>query len=361
LLESIDAKRVAHEEMVAEMINAMGQVAEPAMKIESDGVDEQGERWLALAGDCVERIKDIETGTVGYSVFSPPFASLYTYTDMPEDMGNCASDAEFFKHFEFLVPELRRVLIPGRLVSMHCMDLPSTKERDGVIGLRDFPGDLIRLFERHGFVMHSRVTIWKDPLVAMQRTKALGLIHKQLVKDSAMSRQGIADYIVTMRAPGVNPEPVSHGAGFDRYVGESHRVKMGFAEAGEPTAHKTDDPRTNKYGHEVWQRYASPVWFDIDPTDVLPFAGAREEKDERHICPLQLQVIERCIDLWSNPDDLVLSPFAGIGSEGYVSLRAGRRFVGIELKESYRRQQVIHLRSAEALGSGQDSLFTEVA
>lgn len=348
LLESIDRKRESHEQMVAQMVALMNQGIQCEDSAALATADAEGADWGLLAGDCVDRIKDIETGSVGYSIFSPPFASLYTYTDAPEDMGNCASDEEFFAHFEFLVPELLRVLKPGRLVSMHCMDLPSTKERDGVIALRDFPGEIIRLFERYGFVFHSRVTIWKDPLLAMQRTKALGLIHKQLVKDSAMSRQGIADYLITMRAPGVNLEPIQHGAGFDRYVGQD-----------EPLAGRTDDPKTNKYGHEVWQRYASPVWMDIDPTDVLPYKGARTERDERHICPLQLQVIERGIELWSNRGDLVLDPFNGVGSTGYRSLQAGRKYVGIELKQSYFDQAVRNLN--RVVSDSQGSLDLECA
>jgi hypothetical protein len=323
--------------------------AKDAEVVEVSGEDAGGKGWELLRGDCVERIKDIPDASIGYSVFSPPFASLYTYTDLPEDMGNSAGDSEFFEHFEFLVDELARVMMPGRLVSMHCMDLPSTLGRDGEIGLRDFPGELIRLFERHGFIFHSRVTIWKDPLVAMQRTKALGLIHKQLVKDSSMSRQGIADYVVTMRMDGKNPEPIAHGAGFIDYVGQD-----------DPGGVVTDDPKTNKRGHYIWQRYASPVWMDIDPTDVLQYRGARAEKDERHICPLQLGVIRRCIDLWSNPGDVVLDPFNGIGSTGHVALQEGRTYKGIELKESYFNQAVLNL--GQAVSKLQDGLdFGSVA
>jgi hypothetical protein len=223
-------------------------------------------------------------------------------------MGNTKGDDDFAEHFAFLVPELYRVTMPGRLLSFHCMNLPSSKERDGVIGLKDFRGDLIRVFKAAGWIYHSEVCIWKDPVTAMQRTKALGLLHKQIKKDSCMSRQGIADYLVTMRKPGDNPERVTH-------TNESFPVS-------------------------VWQRYASPVWMDIRPSNTLQKESAREDKDERHICPLQLDVIERAIELWTNPGDTVFSPFAGIGSEGYVAIKKGRRFAGVELKESYWKQAV---------------------
>jgi hypothetical protein len=230
-------------------------------------------------------------------------------------MGNCRNHDEFYQHFRYLVPEIFRALKPGRLVSFHCQNIPKMKERDGVIGITDFRGMLIRMFEESGFIFHSEVCIWKDPVIAMQRTKAIGLLYKQLRKDSAMSRQGIPDYLVTMRKPGINPEPIT----------------------------KTYD----SFPVDRWQRYASPVWMDIDPSDTLQREAARAHDDERHICPLQLQVIERAIELWTNPGDVVLSPFAGIGSEGYVSLQSGREFIGIELKESYYVQAVANLKAAE--------------
>jgi DNA modification methylase len=265
--------------------------------------DRHGEGWTMLLGDCVERIKEIESGTIGFSVFSPPFASLYTYSNSDRDMGNSKTDEEFAAHFRYLVDELYRVIMPGRLVSFHCMNLPTSKERDGFIGIKDFRGDLIRMFQDAGFIYHSEVTIWKDPVTAMQRTKAIGLLNKQKNKDSTISRQGIPDYLVTMRKPGDNPEPVTH----------------------------TNDD----FPISVWQKYASPVWMDINPSNTLQYRAARENSDERHICPLQLDVIERAIKLWSNPGDTVLSPFGGIGSEGYVAIKDGRKFIGIELKKSY--------------------------
>jgi DNA modification methylase len=308
---------------------------------------ERGNGFLALHGDCVQAIAQLPAQSIDYSIFSPPFASLYTYSDSEMDMGNCKTHKEFFEHFDFLVIELSRVMKPGRLISFHCMNLPTSKERDGYIGITDFRGELIRAFQRQGFVFHSEVCIWKDPVTAMQRTKALGLLHKQVIKDSSMSRQGIADYLVTMRMPGQNLEPIA-GA-FDRYVG-TDEPKDPFTTSGD---------NRNPYSINVWQRYASPVWMDINPSRTLQYTTAREENDERHICPLQLDVIERGVQLWSNPGDVVLSPFLGIGSEGHVALLTGRRFVGIELKKSYFDIAVKNLRDAE-MTHGQ-MLFPDVA
>ena len=273
------------------------------------------DRYAAYHGDCVEVLKGLPDASIGYSIFSPPFASLYTYSNSPRDMGNVRDDAEFFAHFEFLIAELRRVMKPGRNVSFHCMDMPSSKERDGVIGLKDFPGDLLRAFQRHGFIFHAKVTIWKDPVTAMQRTKALGLLHKSVRENSAMCRMGIPDYLITVRTPGEQQDRVTHGAEF-------------------PV--------------DLWQKVASPVWMDINPSDTLQFRSAREHDDERHICPLQLDVIRRGVMLWTNPGDIVLSPFMGIGSEGYVALEMGRRFVGAELKASYYAQAAANLAAATA-------------
>lgn len=289
---------------------------------------ETGDAWVAVNGDCVEECRKMADGSIDYSVFSPPFADLYTYTDSERDMGNCRSQGQFLEHFEFLAAELHRVLVPGRLVSVHCMNLPSSKTRDGVIGIRDFRGDIIRLFESRDFIFHSEVVIWKDPVTAMQRTKALGLLHKQLVKDSTMSRMGIPDYVVTFRKPGDNPKPVT---------GELKRF------VGDPATFTPE----GRFSIDVWQRYASPIWSDIRQGRTLQRESAREDKDEKHIAPLQLDVIERCLDLWTNPGDLVLSPFMGIGSEGYCAVRTGRRFLGVELKASYWGQGVLNLRRAE--------------
>jgi len=298
-------------------------------------------------GDCVEITRGLPDNSIHYSIFSPPFASLYTYSNSDRDMGNCRSDEEFFEHFRFLIRELYRVMIPGRLVSFHCMNLPTSKAHHGYIGIRDFRGDLIRAFEAEGFIYHSEVCIWKDPVVAQQRTKALGLLHKQLVKDSAMSRQGIPDYLVTMRKPGDNPEPIA--GMLEEFIGEGLDVSR---EAYEKHAEKVRAEGREPWPFEmwrsvfIWQKYASPVWMDIRETNTLQYKSARDEKDEKHICPLQLDVIARGVELWSNPGDIVFSPFAGIGSEGYQAIKMGRRFVGIELKESYYRVAVNNLRMA---------------
>lgn len=295
------------------------------------------ENYCAYHGDCVEGVSLLESESIHYSIFSPPFASLYTYSASDRDMGNAATHAIFFEQFQFLIAQLFRALKPGRLVSFHCMNLPTSKTHDGYIGIEDFRGDLIRAFQKEGFIYHSEVTIWKDPVTAMQRTKAIGLLHKQVVKDSCMSRQGIPDYLVTMRKPGDNPEKVI--GEFDEYFGDG-TMGIGF-----PTGVST------RYSIEVWQRYASPVWMDINPSDTLQFRSAREHNDERHVCPLQLQVIERGLALWSNPGDVVLSPFMGIGSEGYVSIEHARKFIGFELKESYYKQSVSNLAIAQSKAS----------
>lgn len=301
-------------------------------------------------GDCIEVLKGIPDNSIHYSVFSPPFASLYTYSNSERDMGNCRSEDEFYLNFEFLVAELYRVLMPGRLLSFHCMDIPAMKERDGYIGLKDFPGDLIKIFQSGDFIYHSKVVIWKDPLVEATRTKALGLLHKQIQKDSSLCRQGLPDYLVTMRKPGKNPELIAHPEGFTSFVGENEpdapKIERPVPDADAYAKHEAynKDP---VYSHQVWRRYASPVWMDIKQSNTLNRKPARDDRDERHICPLQLDVIERALQLWTNPNDIVLSPFAGIGSEVYKAVQMGRRAVGIELKESYYTQAVINCRSLE--------------
>lgn len=320
IFRNVMDKRYASSEMQEQMVKRSARIREDGGMTLRDTApyveeDARGEHWWLLMGDCVERIREIADGSVGYTIFSPPFASLYTYSNSDRDMGNSKTDEEFAEHFKFLVRELYRVTMPGRLVSFHCMNLPASKERDGFIGLKDFRGELIRAFQDEGFVFHSEVTIWKDPVTAMQRTKAIGLLNKQKNKDSSISRQGIPDYLVTMRKLGDNPKPIEH----------------------------TNDD----FPIAMWQKYASPVWMDINPSRTLQYRSARANEDERHICPLQLDVIERGIDLWSSPDDIVLSPFAGIGSEGYVAVKKGRRFIGIELKPSYFNCAANNLKQAE--------------
>jgi DNA modification methylase len=273
------------------------------------------ERYSIYNGDSCEIMNSIPDNSIHYSIFSPPFADLYVYSNSERDMGNCKSKSEFYEHFKFIVKELYRIMMNGRLVSFHCMNLPTSKQKDGFIGITDFRGELIKLFQDCGFIYHSEVCIWKDPVIAMQRTKALGLLHKQIKKDSAMCRQGIPDYLVTMRKPGDNPERVEH-------TNETFPV-------------------------QIWQNYASPVWMDINPSDTLQRTSARDEKDEKHICPLQLDVIRRGINLWTNENDIVFTPFMGIGSEVYQALKMNRRAVGIELKESYYKQAVKNCENAE--------------
>nr|DAX70210.1 MAG TPA: Helicase of the snf2 rad54 family [Caudoviricetes sp.] len=301
-------------------------------------------------GDCVEVLKGITDNSIHYSIFSPPFASLYTYSNSDRDMGNSASDNEFYEHFKFLITELYRVTMPGRLLSFHCMDLPMMKSRDGIIGLKDFPGELIRMFNEAGFIYHSKVTIWKDPLVEATRTKALGLLHKQICKDSSMCRQGLPDYLVTMRKPGENPELIAHPEGFDNYIGEDEPEAQKI-ERPQPDAEKYEKKEKYNevpvYSHQVWRKYASPVWMDIRQSNTLNGKSAREEQDERHICPLQLDVIARGINLWTNENDIVLDPFAGIGSSNYVALKMGRRTIGVELKENYYNLAIDNVEKAD--------------
>ena len=296
-----------------------------------------GNGWSLVQGDCVEVVKTIPDASIDLTVYSPPFASLYTYSNSDRDMGNCKTHDEFHEHFRFLLGDLLRVTKKGRNMCVHAMDLPTSKTRDGFIGLSDFPGAIISSAQDAGWIWHSRVVIWKDPVTAMQRTKALGLLHKQILKDSCMSRQGIPDYVLTFRKPGENPEPVRH-----RKPGQ------------DPNGYE-------EFPVEQWQRWASPIWDDIDPSDTLQFRSARENDDERHVCPLQLEVIRRCVRLWSNPADTVLSPFAGIGSEGHVALEEGRRFVGVELKTSYFEQAARNLAASEPKARGKQVTLWDMA
>lgn len=283
-----------------------------------------GNNYAIYVGDCVQVIKEMPDNSVHYQLHSPPFSSLYIYSDSISDMGNCADDEEFFRHYKFLIPELYRILIPGRLCSVHCKDLVDYKGSSGRAGLRDFSGEIVRAFEECGFKYHSRVTIWKDPVIEMQRTKSQGLLHKQVKHDSTMSRQGLPDYLLTFRkwpedGQTSGPEPVTRPNGFDSYVG-------------------TEKPEFRGSSYDsisVWQKYASPVWFDINQTNVLNAKISRSTEDEKHICPLQLDIIERAVHLWTNPNDVVFTPFAGVGSEIYGALKMKRRGIGIELKPEY--------------------------
>jgi DNA modification methylase len=288
---------------------------------------ESGNGWVAFNADSVEALCSLESGSVGLSVFSPPYLSLYVYSAHERDLGNCRNEREFWQHYSYILSELLRVTKPGRIVAVDCMNVPAMKERDGYIGLKDFRGELIRRHVEAGFIFHSEHCAWKDPLLEATRTKALGLMHKQLCKDSTMSRAGIPQYLLAFRKPGDNPDPVAHPNGLEWFTGE-------------------EAPTTGNLSHERWRRYASPVWTDIDFTNTLNVQAARSPEDERHVCPMSLDMIDRALELWSKPGDVVLSPFMGIGSEGYAALRKGRRFVGCELKESYFRQAVKNLSVA---------------
>ena len=309
VLENIKRKEAQAIEMSQSMIEHMREFCtKEVLQLTRDraiyvrSVD-KSDNWDLHLSDCVDLASEIATDSIDYSVFSPPFSSLYTYSNSERDMGNSLSDAEFWNHFRFLIKEMVRIMRPGRNVSVHCMNLTTSKQRDGVIGVRDFRGDIIREFQKAGFIYHSEVCVWKDPVVAMQRTKALGLLWKQIKKDSSMSRQGLPDYVVTFRKPGVNSRPISHTA--------------------------------EQFPVDEWQQLASPCWTDIKQSNTLNRSGARDDDDERHIAPLQLDLIQRCMRLWSTYGDLVYSPFTGIGSEGYVALKMGRKFIGSELKRSY--------------------------
>ena len=275
-----------------------------------------GKNWTVHHGDCVRVARSLPDHSIDFSVFSPPFADLFTYSDDLQDMGNCSDMDEFTKHFELLIAEMKRIMVPGREVAVHCVDLLATKWKHGAIQFQDFSGEIIRAFWRHGFLFHSRICIWKSPVTEMQRTKAHGLLYKTLKADSCDSRVGCADYLLVFRAPGENPKPV------------------------------TKDPA--RYPVDWWQEVASPVWMTVDQGRVLNRNGARDHKDERHICPLQLDVIERAITLWSNEGDVVFSPFTGIGSEGVGALECDRQFIGAELKESYFKQACENLQNAKS-------------
>jgi DNA modification methylase len=274
-------------------------------------------------GDTVELITTVPDNSVHLEVYSPPFSSLYTYSNSDRDLGNSRNDNEFFEHFRFITKELYRILKPGRIMAVHCMNLPTSKERDGFIGIKDFRGQLIREFQEVGFIYHSEVCIWKNPVTAMQRTKALGLLHKQIKKDSCMSRMGIPDYVVFMRKPGENKERVTH-------TNESFPVS-----------------KWQEYASPIWDELNSPVWWDINQSNTLNNRFADDES-ERHICPLQLPVIERVVELYSNPGDVVFTPFLGIGSEVYQAVKMGRKGIGIELKKEYFEQAVKNMKMLDA-------------
>jgi DNA modification methylase len=338
-----------------------------------------GKNWQMFLGDSCEVIKGIPDNSVDLCIHSPPFSQLYLYSASEADMGNCQNDEEFFQHYSYLIPELYRITVPGRLCVVHSKDLPNYISRDGCSGLRDFPGAITRAFEAAGWSYHSRVTIWKCPVIERARTQSYGLLHAQVSRDSSASRQGMPDYLTVyrkwdgktpdeftkpVRGPGANSDsrlayrfqsyegslppgsnlrfefverPITEGP----EAGQLERLEMIVTQSGQVEFSQRD------YSIQVWQRYASPVWFDIQQTDVLNAKEARDQSDEKHICPLQMGIVRRCVHLWSNPGDVVFSPFAGIGSELVGALQKGRKGLGIELKDGYFETTCKNLRSEE--------------
>lgn len=286
-------------------------------------------------GDCVEIVTGLPDNSIDMSVFSPPYLSLFTYSNSERDMGNAKTDEEFYQHFGYLIDHLFRVLKPGCIAAVDCMNVPAMKVRDGYIGLKDFRGELIKHFLARGFIFHSEHVAWKDPLIEATRTKALGLMHKQLCKDSSMCRAGIPQCILAFRKPGDRATPIAHPDGIEYFIGEN-------------------EPLSGNLSHERWRRYASPVWMDINFTRTLNYRPGRAKEDEKHIAPMALDLIERALWLWSNPGDTILTPFMGIGSEVFAAVEMGRKAIGIELKPTYYEQSVRNLRDA---GQGKSSLF----
>lgn len=296
------------------------------------------DHYTLMNGDCCELIKQVPDDSVDMWIYSPPFSNLYIYSDSQRDMGNAANDEEFIEHYKHLLPEMLRTTVSGRLAVVHCKDLPKYANTHGTTGLIDFPGMLIKAHEECGWSYHSRVTVWKCPVVERERTNNNGLLHKTILRDRSQVRQGMADYLLVFRKPPegtlMSDKPVTRsvrgGDGLDYYIGENNPLNGDVHPS--PFSRKKVPSITSI---AVWQRYADPVWFDINQTDVLNYKPARSEKDERHICPLQVDLIRRCVQLWSDPGDVVASPFAGIGSEGYGSVKEGRKFLGMELKPEY--------------------------
>lgn len=288
-----------------------------------------GENFNLYNSDCIEGMRALPDEVIDIVLTSPPYQNLYVYSNVVNDVGNSSTDEEFYQHFEHVIKEIFRILKPGRIAAIDCMNVPAMKERDGYIGLKDFRGDIIRAFQKVGFIYHSEHCMWKDPLIEATRTKSLGLMHKQLCKDSTRCRAGLPQYIIGMMKPGENKNPVKHEEGLDSFYGEN-------------------EPKKGVMSHERWRRYASPVWMDVSFTDTLNASAARDGNDERHICAMSLDAVARCIELWSNPGDIVLDPFVGIGSSVYQALLMGRRGIGFELKDSYYQQAVLNCKRAES-------------
>lgn len=300
-------------------------------------------------GDCCEVMKELNADSVDFSVYSPPFSGLYNYSSSEHDMSNCRDDEEFLRHYGFLIDDKARVTKPGRLSVVHIADVSKPGQT-----LYDLPGETIRLHQARGFDYVARYAIWKEPLSVAIRTRALGLTHRQIVKDSSRCTNAGADYLLAFRKRGKNKVPIAHPTGFKTYAGE-RQPPDGFWEKYK----NWKDPQTNKLGHWIWQQYASSMWDDIRVSRVLPYKPARDKDDEKHVHPLQLDVIERCIIMWTNPGDVVLTPFMGVGSECYAALSLGRKAIGIELKESYYRQALRNLEAVKLVGDGDDQKTLE--
>ena len=321
------------------------------------------DKYAIYCGDCVEVLRDLPSNSIHLTGYSPPFCGLFNYSSSENDMSNCRSYEEFFRHYEFLVKEISRITMPGRMTAVHCMDVPGKKD-----DLIDFPGDIIRLHQKHGFKYHARYAIWKEPLRVAIRTRSKGLTHRQLVKDSAFSNNAGADYLLVLRNTGENKVPIVKPGGLQKYVGEREVPEYFTTPDGKTYPAKAfmaeshwKDAQTNKLAHWIWQQYASSFWDDIRVNRVLPYKAARDKDDEKHVHPLQLDVIERLVLMWSNPGETVLTPYMGVGSEVAGALYNGRRGIGVDLKASYFRQAQRNIESVLANGWGeadnQESLY----
>jgi DNA modification methylase len=307
----------------------------------SDVVEQyNGDNWTLFHSDCVDAMRALPSKSIDMVLTSPPYLTLFAYSASSRDLGNSRDANEFWTHYNYVIDETIRLIKPGRLIVVDCMNIPTLKHRDGFIGTFDFRGDIIRAHCSRGMILHSEHMLWKDPLLEAVRTKSLGLMHKQLCKDSSMSRAGLPQYLLAFRAPGENKEPIAHENGLEYFVGDN-------------------PPTTGNLSHERWRRYASPVWMDVDFMRTLNYRDARDEDDEKHVCPFSLDIVERALQLWSNPGDVVLDPFNGIGTTGYAALQAGRKYVGCELKKSYIDVAVKNLQAA-VQSKSQPSLFDSI-
>lgn len=310
------------------------------------------DRYALYLGDCMDVMAALPDASMHLSIYSPPFAGLYTYSSSERDLSNCRNYDEFLEHYEFVVREIHRLTLPGRMTAVHCMDIPRSNSGRGD-ALMDFPGDIIRLHERLGFRYTARYHVWKEPLTVRNRTMTKALAHKTIVEDSSRCGVASADYLLIFRRDGQNPVPISHPTGLLEYAGERRPPADVLKYRG-----WTGNQIENRYSHWIWRQYASAFWDDVRLDRVLPYREARDSEDEKHVHPLQLDVIDRCLMLWSNPDERVLTPFMGVGSEVYSAVRAGRVGIGVELKPSYYRQAVKNLAAVE-IDQEQPTLFDE--